>query len=1525
MSPTLMKLLKKLLAAFFIFSSICSFALADDFYWENPEVITKKDSRFPKSATNGKSSCVIWQEADKKNHQLWLSCQYFNQIESPLVLERFTEPVKYSGEVPDVFSAAMKSDGSVYVAILTGTHEIAIYRISPEGEVTKNLLPKQTKFLAAPRLYITSKDALKLFCSSSENESFTIVTAESANGRNWTAFSQFRPTVRYTNPFIPSLVPYKNGDLVVFQSQVLSDNRISYQLYGTFSIDGKTWSAPVLLTDQSTIPVSDTRVYTNYQNQQASLYNFKGEVYLAWERAYYLSENSQLWIEKITENGVVPGSTEQVTTDGNASRAKIFDFNNQLSLVWFDTRTGSERVYFSQKNGMFWDESALSSRKSKNLFAFPVISDNGNELSFVWQEAGKNAGSIVMLKPDSSVQTPEISALSFKEGHHGTNRDVKIRIEIPDDSSGIAGFSYSWSQNPDTVPSNTMQFFASKNTLNLKAVEDGDWYFKARVFDYAGNASDYSSISYNLDITPPTKPEILLAKTDKFGQPAANAFTVNFVPDENDIDLAGFTYSLDYLSPIPKNLVDSSRRPIRLNAEQFETVLESYKEKFAEVLETGKKVPNKVLTSAKSVSFKERSNGIYILTVAAIDDVGNISEKVTKLLILNKFNPRTYIISASSTVNELGEVTLEITGGGFTYDGNIRTIYIDRDGAEPYDMILNRDSAQYKVTSDNRIINVQLGNDLDEGNYRIGLVHTDRGLYMSKAIVHIEQNGTVKIEPDIKFVPDWKVTEKTNTYSINTNYLLLAFILLLSFGMLIFAVHGFISSARESLLVRKEVNALITGGLMPAEKKSKHETLKRRGVSLKIKLVGFTSILVFAIVALVAVPLGYMMTTMQEQTLSRGLQQRVEVLLESLSSGAKAYMPANNILELSYLPGQAESMSEARYATIIGESENANVAGMDFVWATNDKSISEKIDTETINFGVSKNIDPVVQTITSECISLNQKAVENAGDIALTISELNAEGVSLALSTDELSVTRREEIAAITTELNVKLTNLLSDISKAGISSYPVFDPNVLDRENTDYLFYKPVLFRQGSSQNYVHGVILLQISTQSLVDEAETSRRTVFFVAGVVALLAVLIGAILSFIISSIIVVPIKRLASYVKVIGETKDKAKLKGKDFKVRTKDEIGQLGEVINEMTGELARAAEDEKLSLDGKAVQNAFLPLLPGKQKTQTVAELKDQHLECFGYYEGASGVSGDYFDYRKLDDRWFAIIKCDASGHGVPAALIMTVVATHFREYFNNWTYAKDGVRLNVLVSKINDALESLGLKGKFAAMLICLFDTKTGDVFMCNAGDNIVHIYDSEEKKQKVITLSETPAAGPLPSYMIDMKGGFKVEKTNLKPGDVLFLYTDGIEESTRLCRRADFTVIEDAKEQMEPERVQGIIEAVFARKRFVLSKEKNPVSGENLVFDFTNCEGSVEEAILALASVEKIFRMYKAPAASVNDTVTVDRRIDAFLDKHFNLYSKYCANKNETEEENYLEYTNVAEDEQLDDLTLLAVRRV
>jgi hypothetical protein len=191
--------------------------------------------------------------------------------------------------------------------------------------------------------------------------------------------------------------------------------------------------------------------------------------------------------------------------------------------------------------------------------------------------------------------------------------------------------------------------------------------------------------------------------------------------------------------------------------------------------------------------------------------------------------------------------------------------------------------------------------------------------------------------------------------------------------------------------------------------------------------------------------------------------------------------------------------------------------------------------------------------------------------------------------------------------------------------------------------------------------------------------------------------------------------------------------------------------------------------------------------------------------------------------------------------------------------------------------------------------------------------------------------------------MKGGFSMHSLRLNKGDVLFLYTDGIEEAKRLFRDEQFTPIVCAEpglkqddphgnhsvgqdgEEMTPERVNAIIEAVFARGTFTLEKWHNPAGEEKLIFDFSTCAGTAEDAILALVSVEKIFRMHKPPDATAFDRVQVDRKIDLFLREHFEQYEDYCMDHEDFPDAGeYMYYTHVREDPQYDDLTLVAIKR-
>jgi len=756
------------------------------------------------------------------------------------------------------------------------------------------------------------------------------------------------------------------------------------------------------------------------------------------------------------------------------------------------------------------------------------------------------------------------------------------------------------------------------------------------------------------------------------------------------------------------------------------------------------------------------------------------------------------------------------------------------------------------------------------------------------------------------------------------------------------SVRGIGETVAESAAIRLDAAALITGELMPLEKEKRLTRIKKRGIGLRLKLTSFTIVLVLAVVIMVSAPLYLLMTRTQQQTLLRGLWDRSTVLLEGLATNTRAFLPLRSILDLGLLPAQMNSVPEARYVTITGYNPDASMFD-DQVWATNDPDILKKIDTAEFRPGVSRISDVITPRLQGIADKSNEQARAAVGAISESINALIQEGQALASKTDAESQRRLGDIDNQNRALQTRVSELLSDIGKT-IYSEPEFSPDkLIVPDDHLFIFFKPVMYRQGSEDVYFRGLVRLEVSIDSILDQIAAGRLNIIRIILVVALAALIIGAIGALIVATLIIRPINQLVRHVEIIRDTEDKAKLDGVDIKLKSQDELTILGNTINEMTHGLVKAAAAASDLSIGKEIQKKFIPLELDREGNKLSFGSKDsKYLNFFGYYEGAKGVSGDYFDYQDLDGRYYAIIKCDVAGKGIPAALIMIQVATMFLNYFKQWKPTEKGMHIEDVVYQINDFIETLGFKGRFAAFTLCLYDAQTGTVRFCNAGDNIVHLFDASEGRVKTLTLPETPATGVLPNFMVESKGGYSVQCMTLDHGDILLLYTDGIEEAKRKFRNSEYKeiiceegekdtphathTVGQGDEEMGPERVQEIINAVMNKQVYTLHKWHNPEGNDKeLKFDFTGSQGNVEEVIMAMVSVEKMFRCYFDPKATEDNLVLVDKTIDTFLKKHFLQYRNYCSFTRETPgNPAYMYYTHLSEDDQYDDLTILGIKR-
>jgi len=1636
-------------------------------YWETPVPATNVDSRFPQAISDNENLYVFFEEVDKKSEKLWISMiqRKENELKWSNV-KKIAGPFSYSGEdIPDIFSATISKTGKIALSVLTSTKSIGVYISSDK---CKNFsfkeFSEQQKAVVGPKIFATSTGGFMIFASLGENADtksnltlgrFSMLYSKSSDGITWTELDTFEPSATVSNPFVPYLAEYeengKTGDIVLFQG--FTPSNAVFQIFMTKSFDEqKTWSEATAITNNPQYRNQRPTVFTTYDDVDNSddifdsEYNFgeedneplnfdsdainanienqieneetkqniknqinknkKKKTYITWERNETKSDHSQIMFAELNDDGTLTEEYEitSATNGGNAHRPTFFKYAEKLSLVWFDDRKGVDGIYMSQRNGKFWTETNLVSLKNNSVFAQPLLI--GDEIAFVWQqELNKDGdGRLYVLETDRTVQKPKIIAKSFKEGKRSTSEKAQAKVQLPTDSSGIAGYTWIWTQNKREEPPKDLSKLRlpSNTTITDYAPEDGIWYFKARAYDYAGNWSESATLTYHRDLTPPQPPIIHPIEEDKYGFASTNDFFVSWENDDHDDDIAGYSWNITPIGTIDKNLMVNKTHPMKLSDSVIEkkisdVILKYTKEKELKKWVNVSRPPRVMMGTNTSTSYKNPENGLYIFSVCAIDEVGNIGEPADYFVILNKYIPSTKIFNVNQKTDEYGVVSISITGQGFLYDGTISKVTIESKNNK-YDFSLQNND--YKVTSDERITGIKL-NDMKAGRYTVTIHHTDRGKCSYKSSLIVSDSGIVRHENRYFFEPTWRIfKEDLNKYIISSKDIPFLLILLLSILAILGAIAGLSKTARESIMTQHEIKALLSGGKMTMENKT---DFLQKGVSLKTKLLMFTSILIIAIVTIVAVSLGKRLSQTQEQTLLTGLQNRVDVVMESISSGVRNYLPEaqDKTNEIMLLPSQTKYFAEANYATITGLPSSNENTNLDYVWSSNDPNIESKIDTKEMQQGISRLSNPN-ERIFGIADKLNEEAIAQ-------VTEISARMEVLKLEKETADEKRNEELNNQLAELIAEIDSKLNELSTDASSSIPQFNAERLDRNQDNYMFYKPVMFRQsGDNTTFVRSFVMMEVSTDNVKAQIDKAIREIIIISVIVAIIAIILGNLGALFVASIIVNPIRKLVIHVKKIGETKDKEELEGEEIKITSHDEIRTLGDAVNEMTVGLVQGAKDEKaakrlqeenikqqeetiktqkklaiqqeetikaqketqalqeqmlkaqeaalkdklMNSDGRLIQTCYVPLNDGKdgRTKDTIATYKDSNVDLYCYYEGSDDLSGDYFGYKQLENGFYAVMKCDVSGHGVPASLITSVLAVSFNSYFENWSLKKNGTRLNELAVNLNDSIGQLNLKGKFATLLIALFDSKNDCVYLCHAGDNIVRFYDSKTQSQKTLTLKEAGAAGAIKRDLYEMMGmdistAYNVIKYPLKKNDILFLYTDGIEESQSKFKDKNFNNIlkgadsnEFEYEEFSNERIKDVVETYFKKGKYVLKREHPQNPNEHLEFDFASCSGEIDDMILALSSIEKVFRFYKKPNATGDvekdaigngvihgNAVRVDRRIDEFLKRTFNMYDYYCSNQKDIDVQNYIYYLNIDEDKQEDDLTIYAIKNV
>jgi sigma-B regulation protein RsbU (phosphoserine phosphatase) len=237
-----------------------------------------------------------------------------------------------------------------------------------------------------------------------------------------------------------------------------------------------------------------------------------------------------------------------------------------------------------------------------------------------------------------------------------------------------------------------------------------------------------------------------------------------------------------------------------------------------------------------------------------------------------------------------------------------------------------------------------------------------------------------------------------------------------------------------------------------------------------------------------------------------------------------------------------------------------------------------------------------------------------------------------------------------------------------------------------------------------------------------------------------------------------------------------RVKAGDFSYRTHfpphDQLSALGEAFDGMTASVEKLMQEsqERLRLQSeldiaREVQRQLFP--------QTVPRVPG--LELYGVCKAARSVSGDYYDFLKLDEHRLGLVLGDVSGKGISAALLMAAIQSALRAHFYDGLGSTQNSTLAhfstaQIVDRLNRQLCANTPLEKYVTFFFAVYDDRTRNLSYTNAG----HLPPVLFRGGKVERLrTGGTVVGLIPSAT------YEVGEIRLEPNDLLLAYTDGITE--------------------------------------------------------------------------------------------------------------------------------------------------
>jgi steroid delta-isomerase-like uncharacterized protein len=190
---------------------------------------------------------------------------------------------------------------------------------------------------------------------------------------------------------------------------------------------------------------------------------------------------------------------------------------------------------------------------------------------------------------------------------------------------------------------------------------------------------------------------------------------------------------------------------------------------------------------------------------------------------------------------------------------------------------------------------------------------------------------------------------------------------------------------------------------------------------------------------------------------------------------------------------------------------------------------------------------------------------------------------------------------------------------------------------------------------------------------------------------------------------------------------------------------------------LMRQSIEQELRV-ARSIQQALLP--------QSLPHLESWQIAP--YYQPAREVGGDFYDFFDLEEGRLGVVEGDATGKGMPAALVASATSSMLRAV----AQALGSTSPGEVLSQVNEALLARIPASMFVTCFYCILEPQSGRLRYANAGHDLPYLHrrsgHAEELRARGMPLGLMPGMG------------YEEQETVLEVGEAALFYSDGLVEA-------------------------------------------------------------------------------------------------------------------------------------------------